>query len=285
MRKPIDWIFIQKEYDSGKSYKDLTSQYGISNATLNKAKKTGIFKPLSNLEANRRRAKLKPHRKLTTEERQAISARVKQLFKDRPELHPNRKVANNRDKMTYPERLAYDYLVRNKIDFVHNARIISYYVDFLIGKTAIEIDGEYWHKNKAYDIKRDQSIRSLGFNIIRIRAKDIAADKDGLLMQQAVNGKIDGEFLNRFRQSTPKTEIRCICGNPKINRSVYCRRCADKNKVKFADKNALVQKLEELDYNYRAAGKYFGVSDNMIRKYCRRLEIPLASRKFRHKGL
>lgn len=186
----INWKFIQKEYDSGKSYSDLIKEYGIANASLAKARVRGDFKPLSLSDAGKRRAILKPNKKMTDEERKLTSERMKELFKRRPELHPNRKVANNRQKMTYPERLAYDWLKKNNVDFIHNAKIGTYFVDFLIGKTAIEIDGERWH-NKEYDDKRDLEIKSLGFDIIRIKALDIIKDKDNLLLQQAVNGKID----------------------------------------------------------------------------------------------
>lgn len=101
------------------------------------------------------------------------SERKKKLYQDFPEAHPNRKLAGNRKKMTYPERIAYDWLIKNKIDFETQVRINSYYVDFLINKTVVEIDGEYWHQlNNEKDKIRDSEISSLGYKIYRIRAKE-----------------------------------------------------------------------------------------------------------------
>lgn len=286
--KNIDWPLIQREHDTGKSQRDLIAAYGISYSDIAKAKKNGDFKPLSRSAATARAAKLKPHRKLSLDERKVISDRMKKMFVDRPELHPNRKVANNRSKMSYPERLAYDYFQRSGVDFIHNAKIGSYYVDFLIGKIAIEIDGEYWHKDKTYDEKRDFFITSSGITIIRIKASDITKDTDNLLLQKATNGGIDPEFLKEFRnkqREALETKSRCVCGNTKFKHSMYCKRCADDKKVKFGDKEALTSKLAELDYNYRAVGRFYGVSDNMIRKYCKRMGIPIMKNRFRHQGV
>jgi len=45
----------------------------------------------------------------------------------------------------------------------------SYYiVDFLIGKTIIEIDGYYHTKTKEYDKTRDYFLKSKGYSVIRI---------------------------------------------------------------------------------------------------------------------
>ena len=289
----IDWTFIQKEYDSGKSQRDLMREYGMNSHSIHKAVVRGDLKCLPQADSCRRRMRLKPPRKLTAEEREAISVRVKKLFRERPELHPNRKVANNRNVMTYPERLAYDFLKASNIDFIHNARIADYYVDFLVGSVAIEIDGEYWHRDKDYDDRRSEVIRSLGFDIIRIRAADITQDKENTLLKAATAGRIDNEAVELFRQRelervTAKAEVEaanrlCACGARKWPGSDHCRRCAAQLSAKFTDREGLQRKLAELDHNYRAVGRHYGVTDNMIRKYCRRLGIPLVHHKFRHK--
>lgn len=282
----IDWILIQKEYDSGKSYRDLQKEFGISHATLIKAKIRGDFKPLSFIESNLRRGRLKPNRKMTDEERKAVSTRIIELFKRRPELHPNCKVANNRQVMTYPERLAYDWLKSNNIDFIHNAKIGKYFVDFLIGKTAIEIDGERWH-SKDSDNKRDSEINSFGVTVLRIKAKDIIKDKDNLILKQAINGKIDQDFLNKFREQISesfKIKHFCKCGGQKDKDASVCLKCENERRLSKlkSQKNILIQTLEDTDYNYRETGRLFGVTDNMIRKRCRALNIPIRKGIFHH---
>jgi very-short-patch-repair endonuclease len=218
-----DWQFIQSEYDSGKSYRDLTVTYGISTATLNKGRKSGLFKTLSRSEANKRRAINKPSRKLTESERKAISERVKELFRRRPELHPNRKVANNRSKMSYPERLAFDWLTANNIQFVHNANIGSYYIDFLLGNLAIEIDGKYWH-DLEYDARRDLHLSELGIKVVRIPAAAMVADKENEILLSVVTGNTDKSILENFLAK--KREIHyCICGKSKWKNARTCRSC------------------------------------------------------------
>lgn len=103
----------------------------------------------------------------TDEMRKAKSDWRKQLHKDFPEMHPNRRLAGNRKKMSYPEKVAYDYLTRYNIVFEHNKKIDKYYPDFLIGKLIVEIDGAQWH-DKEKDKIRDEIISSYGYQIVRI---------------------------------------------------------------------------------------------------------------------
>ena len=101
--------------------------------------------------------KIDAHKMWTSERREAQSERKKQLYKEHPEKHPNRKLAHNRNRMTYPERVAYDWLTRNGVEFKHQFNFVSdkfnRYVDFFCEakNIFIEIDGEYWHKNKELD--------------------------------------------------------------------------------------------------------------------------------------
>lgn len=274
MAQRIDWQFMQREYDSGKSHHDLIRDYGISKAGIAKAVKRGDFKSLSLKDSNQRRVRLKPNRQWTIQEKKAISIRVTQLFKDRPELHPNRKVANNRKKMTYPERLAYDWLTANKIAFIHNAKIDRYFVDFLVGRVAIEIDGERWH-DPEYDSKRDAIIEASGIRIIRIKAVDIVHDRDNLILQQAINGHIDPEFVAGFVhriEEQRKAKCLCTCGRPKWKSSDGCRKCR-KGKpniiwpsdiVEMVIKSSIGQVAIELDVSHRSVAKHLRVKFGYI---------------------
>ena len=103
----------------------------------------------------------------TDEMRKAKSDWRKQFHKDFPEMHPNRRLAGNRKKMSYPEKVAYDYLTRYNIVFEHNKKIDKYYPDFVIGKLIVEIDGAQWH-DKEKDKIRDEIISSYGYQIVRI---------------------------------------------------------------------------------------------------------------------
>jgi very-short-patch-repair endonuclease len=103
--------------------------------------------------------------------RKEQSERKKKLYFEFPEKHPNRKVAHNRNKMTYPEKIAFDWFTRRNYDFQHNKKIDRFYPDFVIDKIIVEIDGEYWHDEDS-DKKRDLILSGLGYTIYRIKTKE-----------------------------------------------------------------------------------------------------------------
>jgi DNA-binding Lrp family transcriptional regulator len=49
----IDWNFIQKQYDSGLSYRDLETKHGINQSATNQARKRGLLKTRSSEKASR----------------------------------------------------------------------------------------------------------------------------------------------------------------------------------------------------------------------------------------
>ena len=112
--------------------------------------------------------------------RKAKSEWRKQYHLDNPEAHPNRKLAGNRSKMSYPEKIAYDWLSKNNINFVHQQKIGSYYPDFVVGNTIIEIDGEHWH-NEELDAKKDLFFAEKGFIVVRIKSKEYIEQRLSLL--------------------------------------------------------------------------------------------------------
>jgi len=113
----------------------------------------------------------------TDELKQKQSERKKLLYSEHPEKHPNRKLAGNRGKMTYPEQLVNDWLIAHSIEFVHNYHYttnkFNRYVDFcLVGQNIfIEVDGEHWHQDKTFDEAKDLDAQQHGIKTIRIKPK------------------------------------------------------------------------------------------------------------------
>lgn len=113
----------------------------------------------------------------TDELRQKQSERKKLLYSTHPEKHPNRKLAGNRGKMTYPEQLVNDWLIEHSIEFVHNYQYITdkfnRYVDFYLVEQNIfiEVDGEYWHQDKTLDEAKDLDAMQHDIKTIRIKPK------------------------------------------------------------------------------------------------------------------
>jgi very-short-patch-repair endonuclease len=119
--------------------------------------------------------KYKPH---TEEYKKMMSEVIKHYYQLHPEKHPARRLANNRNHMTYGEQIVFDWLIQNNITFQHNyhhsSSKINRFVDFFIPskKLFIEVDGEYWHKDrKELDAKKDEDATECGFQTIRIPAK------------------------------------------------------------------------------------------------------------------
>ena len=119
----------------------------------------------------------KPSKTIWTHEmRQAKSEWRKQLHKDNPDTHPNRRLAGNRNKMSYPEKVAFDFLTLHNVEFEHQKYVLKYFPDFVIGNIIIEIDGEHWHNEKK-DRIRDAELAEQGFTVYRIKSKDQIENK------------------------------------------------------------------------------------------------------------
>ena len=114
----------------------------------------------------------KPSKTVWTDEmRKAKSDWRIQYHKDNPDAHPNRRLAGNRNNMSYPEKVAFDFLTNNNIAFSHNVRVLTYYPDFVVGNIIIEIDGARWH-DKEKDKIRDNALIKEGFVVHRIDSKE-----------------------------------------------------------------------------------------------------------------
>jgi very-short-patch-repair endonuclease len=107
----------------------------------------------------------------TDEMRKAKSEWRKKLHIDFPETHPNRRLAGNRKKMSYPEKVAFEFLTKHNVVFEHNKKIDKFYPDFVVGQIVIEIDGANWH-DKEKDKVRDEIISSYGYKVVRILSSE-----------------------------------------------------------------------------------------------------------------
>jgi very-short-patch-repair endonuclease len=183
-RVDVDWVEAQRLYDKEDlSFRDLAKRIGVNRNTVGNAAKDG------RLIGRTRSAAMKVHCKKrdirsewTPEIRARQSAWRKKYLVEHPESHPNRILANMRPKISYPERRVFDWLTERGVPFEHNASVGRYFVDFLIGKLAIEVDGEYWH-DAARDAVRDKNIAAFGIVVVRIPAKRVLRDGPEIVLQ------------------------------------------------------------------------------------------------------
>ena len=113
-----------------------------------------------------------------------------ELHKKHPELHINNRLRRN--KITEPERIL-KVLLQNKLnlkeneDFFFNQYLKTErgykFPDFIIPKKKliIEVDGEFWHKNKEEkDKNRDKLFEKRGYKTIHFTDKELKKDLMGV---------------------------------------------------------------------------------------------------------
>lgn len=271
--KRYDWDEVQKLYDTGLSYKELHKVIGIAEATLNNAIKKGLFKSRTTSESSVY-ANKKYDRKIlwTPELRKRQSEAKKKLYKEHPEKHPNRKLANNRQQMSYPEKLVYDWLTTQSIEFIHQRKIDKYYVDFNIGSLCIEVDGKYFH-NKESDIKRDKIITDLGFTIRRVSASNIIKHGASIVLDQSIPDDILAKHID-----LRKPRICPICKSTYYGKRTICSdECKKKSMILKCSippvSKSDLQQLIDSNIPFTTIGKQYGVSDNAVRKWCKKYNI------------
>lgn len=174
MRKQLDWKFIQNEYDSGLSYRDLTKKHGISQASMFRAKKLGLFIPRSPSDGCKLFKKLNPEKiKHSEKTKQKLSIYRKKYLKEHPEKAPY--LLNHYSHGdSYPETYFKEVFEKENIPLQFHKQIGLYELDFYNEtiKLDIEIDGEQHYVDKRIvesDIKRTNYLVSLGWRVYRIR--------------------------------------------------------------------------------------------------------------------
>lgn len=273
--KRYDWVMLQREYDSGKSYLMLTSEFGVCVASLRAAAKRGDFTPRSRraaFDVARDSGRIDHKSAWTPERRRKQSDAKKKLYAMFPEKHPNRKLANNRTRMSFPERIVFDYLTATGVSFEHNRQIDKYFVDFCIGSLVVEVDGAAFH-DVEYDRIRDEIIASYGFTIRRFSASDIL--KYGASIVLANDSELVGIMSNHIDLRKEKICVECggIHYTPNMTCSSECSALyigkinMAQRKVERPDAETLTALMET--ESFVSIGKKFGVSDNSVRKWCK----------------
>lgn len=120
-----------------------------------------------------------------------------------PEMKINARMAKLRkkNKMTWIENRMSQLLDRLGIKYEYQYPILKYDVDFAIPalRIAIECDGEYWHRDKKKDLKRQHRIEKEGWFVLRYTGKKInqCIDEIGDELQRIVmNHKKEYEFID-----------------------------------------------------------------------------------------
>ena len=178
--RALPWKEIQKFYDDNGTYRSILKRFNLNPCCLDWAKHNNLLKFRTHRDAMKLGSQLKRMQGAniwTPSMREDARIRMLGRIESDPNNHPNRKLAGNRNKMSFPERIGFDYFTSIGLVFEHNKYIKPYWVDFLLGKNMIvEIDGARWH-DKAKDEIRDKALNNMGYTVIRFQAKDVMKDK------------------------------------------------------------------------------------------------------------
>ncbi|MBY4598580.1 endonuclease domain-containing protein [Ottowia caeni] len=109
------------------------------------------------------------------------------------------------------EALLWNQLKRKSfrgLDFDRQKIIGNYIVDFFCAEkgVVIEADGASHDGKDVHDAQRDDYLRALGLTVIRISAKDILQDMEGVLELLGHNETLVGEAEPPRPSGTPPTE-------------------------------------------------------------------------------
>jgi very-short-patch-repair endonuclease len=169
-----DWMAIQKEYDSGTSYDQLIKIFKISTATLNRAKKKGLFKPRSMSEGIKLYKKLNPEKiKHSSETKIKISTARKLFIEKNPDKVPYRLYHYAKHK-PYTETYFIELFKKENINLKFHLDVGIYELDFYNKEAmlCVEIDGNQHYYDKRIiesDIRRTKYLEKLGWTVVRIR--------------------------------------------------------------------------------------------------------------------
>lgn len=271
---------IQEYYNSGKTLNEVVIKYGKSRGYYYRLSKKDIFN-LRTQEENREMNKInrKPISEFT---RKKISNSLTKYYIENPDKIPYRVYHSSNE--SYPEKYFTEVFENEKISYEKEYRVKNYSLDFVIlgKKIDIEIDGDQHHRDKRVmknDARRNEFLESEGWKIIRIKWSDF----------QRLNTEEKNEYIRNLKshiegllETLPSFETKnthisrnmCICGELKWYTSKLCIKCHanikhNKSKINLTNLDKLLSEVE--DYGYVGTGRIYGVSDNTIKKWLKKL--------------
>ena len=267
-----NWEEIQKYYDDNHTWRDVITNCNISNNTLSKGIKKGLFKTRSRSEANVISNK-KVKRYHSDETKKKISEKRTLYLKEHPEKVPY--LLNHYSKgPSYPE-IYFDEIFEGKFEYEKYLQLSLYHLDFAITnkKIAIEIDGDQHHlDNKIVesDIRKDMYLIENGWDIIRIKWSDyqkLTREEKEKYISDLLN------YINNLSNNKPEIEYKynskfCVdCGDKIWRTSVRCVKCSHKLLRKVERPNIEELKLMIKETSLEAVGRKYSVTGNSIKKW------------------
>jgi len=267
-----NWEEIQKYYDDNHTWRDVIENFKMSDKTLSKYIKKGLFKTRTRSEANSLSYKKKP-RTLSNETKNKISIGRTKYLKEHPEKVPY--LLNHYSKgPSYPERY-FDEIFEGKFKYEKYLQLSLYHLDFAITnkKIAIEIDGDQHHLDKKIvesDTRKDTYLIENCWDIIRIKWSDyqkLTREEKEKYISDLLN------YINNLSNNKPEIEYKdnskcCVdCGDKIWRTSIRCVKCSHTllRKVERPEIEELKIMIQET--SLEAVGRKYGVTGNSVKKW------------------
>lgn len=178
--RKYDWNEIQKFYDEGHTWREITEKFGIKGASLGKAYKRGDFISTRNpSDAAKLKFEKGFKRKHSEETKKKISESRTKYLLEHPEKVPYR--LNHSSKKSWPEEVFENALKSfGIVGWVSEYQNSIYQYDFAFPelKIDIEVDGgtHKTEKVQKIDKKRDEFSLTNGWKIVRFDAERVKKD-------------------------------------------------------------------------------------------------------------
>ena len=180
-KSKYDYEAIQRYYDEGHSMRECMEHFGISGGGFDRAVAKGLLVRRSQSEAQKLSNRLKP-REHSDETKQKLREHMLRRLSEGtyPTLGRSNRVIG---QPSYPERFFAGVIEREFVDkqVVKEMPFGSFSLDFAWPhlRKCIEIDGEQHYANQEAidrDARKDAYIDSQGWQVLRIRWKEMFAD-------------------------------------------------------------------------------------------------------------
>lgn len=265
---------IKADYISGLSKKEVAKKWNIrSNSKIQE-----ILKDVTRTTSE---AQILAHKKYpesfkhSEETKNKMREKRLQFMKSNPD-----KTAWRQSNLSYPEKQFIKFLEEkgysDKFLIEREKSIYPYFIDFAFTdlKIAIEIDGsQHLEKDrKERDNKKDDLLQSKGWKVIRIAENIVKTDWTTLqeIIDKCINKDITDTFIKVGIIKAPKTR-------QKVKRNINGlsekqQKLRDEFDKRLPDKAILLMQIKSMPFTEVA--KIYNVTDNCIRKWCKRLNLP-----------
>ena len=278
----LNYEEIQKSYNSGLSWREVSDIHNISVATIFLKVKEGFLKSRNLSEAAKIKRKNKQY-KHTEESKKKISEARKKWLSENPDKHPwqNKSFVHS----SIPCEKFKSFLKEEGIDFIdeympliHIGRFFRIDIAFPDKKIAIEVNGnQHYESNgelKLYYKNRQSLLEEHGWIVYQVHHTCcFNSDKLSEFMKLIKNSenKIEFDYFNYVPRE--KKRHYCGCGKERSYKAKMCMVCKAQSNRKVV--RPTKKELEKLIWEkpFTELGKKFGVSDVAVRKWCKKYGI------------